>query len=77
MSFTEGLFLELEQLPQGIDGEMPFGILLLVDNARRQGLFGGLTLEDLLLDCPRGYETIDKACGLRLSSSVVSPSSIL
>ena len=42
--------VELEEFSQVGEREMPLDILLPIDDARTQGLFVGLTLENLLLD---------------------------
>lgn len=61
MRFADSPFLELEELPESVNREVTLRILLLVNNAGRQCLFSGLTLEDFLLDRPRGNETINEA----------------
>lgn len=50
-----------KQLPQRIEGEVPFGIFLLIDDAGRESLLVGLALEDLLFDRPGRDESIDEA----------------
>ena len=42
--------VELEEFPQVGEREMPLDILLPIDDARAQGFFVGLPLENLLLD---------------------------
>ena len=52
MGFTKGVLVELEELSESVQGEMPLGVFFLVDDSGRQGLFVGLSLEDFLFDCP-------------------------
>lgn len=61
MRLTDRAFLELEQLPERVDGEVPLCILLLVDDARGERLLAGLPLEDLFLDRARRDKTINEA----------------
>lgn len=58
MRLAERVFLELEQLPEHVDGEVALGVLFLVDDGGRQGLLGRLPLEDLFLDGPCRDEPI-------------------
>jgi len=52
VGFTKGVLVELEELSESVQGEMPLGVFFLVDDSGRQGLFVGLSLEDFLFDCP-------------------------
>ena len=50
MSVAGRPLVELEEFPQVGEREMPLDILLPIDDARTEGLFVGLPLENLLLN---------------------------
>ena len=62
MRLAQRILFELEQLPKHVYREMTFGIFLLIDDCRRQSLFGGLSLEDLLFDRSSRDEAVYEAC---------------
>ena len=45
-----GVFIEGEQLPERVDGEVPLCVFLLVHDGRGKSLLAGLSLENLLFD---------------------------
>lgn len=55
------LFIEQEQLPQRVKGEMALRVFLFIYDSRRKGLLGRLPLENLLLDGAGGDEAVDEA----------------
>lgn len=64
MSFAKGIFVEQEQLPEGIYREVPFRVFFLIYNSGRECLLVGLPLEDLLFNRPRRYESVHKTYGM-------------
>lgn len=50
MGVAPGIWFELEEFSQGVEGEMTLDIFCGVHDARRKGLFVGLALEDFLFD---------------------------
>ena len=60
MSFAKCVLVELEKLSESVYREVAFGVFFLVDHCGGQGLFVGLSLEDLFLDGAGRNETIDK-----------------
>ena len=62
MRLAKCIFVEQEQFPESVEGEVPLDIFLLVHDSRRERLLVGLSLEDLLLDGTCGDKPIDEAC---------------
>jgi len=60
VGFAKSVLVELKELPESINREVPFGVFFLVDDSGGQGLFIGLSLEDFLFDCSGRNETINK-----------------
>ena len=59
---TYRVFIEREQLSQGLEREMPLCILFLVYHRGGQCLLRSLSLEDLFFDGPGRNESVDEAC---------------
>ena len=61
VGIARGVGLQLEQVPQVWQGEVPLHVLLLVHHAGTEGLLVCLPLEYLLLDGPNRQHPIDEA----------------
>ena len=65
MRLAERILVEQEQLPERVEGEVAFHVLVLVDDRGREGLLIRLSLEDLLFDCASADEAVHKTWGRR------------
>lgn len=57
MRVADGVLVEAEELSEFPQGEMALHVLLLVHHTAAQGFLVGLSLQNLLFDCPSLQQT--------------------